>query len=96
MAPVFYRILQIPAADRQITDLSLGGIRIYSDERLDKGQRLDLRIYLPGGTSIEATAEVVWIKELPQGSGANHDVGMKFIDLSAEGLKEIRYILKKG
>ena len=62
-------------------DISLGGMRIYADEAVKKGTKLELELFLPDQTSVTCKVEVVWVDELPAGSPAKHDVGLKFIDI---------------
>lgn len=63
-------------------NISLGGVRITSDEDFDIGQTLDVELFLPNGMTIEAVAKVVWIKRQPPGSEGLYDVGMEFMGLS--------------
>jgi hypothetical protein len=95
MAPVLYHIPKAPAEKRRISNLSLGGVRIYSDERLDTGQVLDMEFFLPNGSVLEAKARVVWVKELPPGSKGVYDVGMELIKLSGKARKELALVLKQ-
>jgi hypothetical protein len=37
----------------------------------------------------------VWIKELPPGSGAVYDVGLEFLDLPDEAMRELLSALKE-
>lgn len=78
---------------RQISDISLGGLRIYSDEPLKEGKGLDVELFLPMGQSVKAIARVVWIEELPGGSDARYDVGLEFIHLPPVATNEIKSML---
>jgi len=95
MAPVFYRAIKLSTPRQQVNNLSLQGVRIYSDERLDVGQTLELEFFFPNGITLEVMARVVWIKKLPPGSAGVYDVGMEFINLSEKALKELDAVLKK-
>jgi len=79
---------------RRVSNLSLGGVRIYSDERLDIGQELELEFFLPNGVVVKASARVVWSKELPPGSQGVYDVGLEFLALSKRARKELSHILE--
>jgi hypothetical protein len=96
MAPVFYRPVPTRASKQRVSNLSLGGVRIYSDERFYVGQKLELEFFFPNGSIIKATAGVVWTKELPPGSEAIFDVGMEFTELSEEARKELEGVLKNN
>jgi c-di-GMP-binding flagellar brake protein YcgR len=94
MAPVLYHIARKPAKRQRVSNLSLGGVRIFSDERLDIGQEVDLDFFLPSGAAIEARARVVWIKELPPGSKGVYDVGLEFVKLSKRAREELSSVLR--
>jgi len=94
MAPVLYRIHRKPAKRQRVSNLSLGGVRIHSDEYLDIGQELDLEFFLPNGSVLKAKAQVVWIKELPPGSKGVYDVGLEFAALPKKAKRELELVLK--
>ena len=95
MAPVLCRMPEQKVSEgRRVSNLSLGGVRIYSDERLEVGQELELEFLLPSGSNLEARARVVWIKELPPGSQGVYDVGLEFVALPKKARRELRLILK--
>ncbi len=94
MAPVFYRIPRILTAKRRVSNLSLMGVRIYSDEMINVGERLELEFFLPDGKTEEAIGRVVWIKEMPEGAEAMYDVGVEFIGLSEDAVKKLKTVLK--
>ncbi len=93
MAPVLCRVPRILTAKKRVTDLSLGGVRIYSDEHIEVGERLELQFLLPDGSKAEAIAKVVWIKEMPPGSAAAYDVGLEFLDMTGAAREKLRAIL---
>lgn len=77
-----------------MSDLSLGGVRIYSDEWHNVGELLELEFFLPGGSLIEAIGRVVWIKEMPSRAEALYDVGLEFVELSDAAIKKLKGVLK--
>ena len=81
------------ARQRQPIDLSLGGVRIFSDERLKIGELLKLEFFIGDGDPVTYTAEVVWIEPLPDGTAAKFDVGLKFLDLEPAALKLLVSVL---
>ena len=91
---MFYRATRILSPKRRVSDLSLGGVRIYSDEWLAVGGQLELEFFLPDGSTVEARAKVAWIKEMPEGAEAVYDVGMEFVELSEGAVKKLKTILK--
>lgn len=81
-APITVRPVSIlaGAVPHRVNDVSLGGLRAFSDERHKVGKRLELELTFPGGESATVLAEVVWVETLPTGSPAAYDVGMRYVD----------------
>jgi PilZ domain-containing protein len=102
-----YRRLQAPilvrpvsalaslAKKRVVNDISLGGVRAYSDEKQRPGSRLELELFLPGDASATVLAEVVWVETLPEGAPARFDVGLRFVDVRPEDLERIAALLRE-
>ncbi len=67
---------------RRAADVSLGGMRLYADEAPAAGDRLQLELFLHDQSELTLRVEVVWVEELPEGSPARFDVGVKFVELS--------------
>lgn len=67
---------------RNTQDVSLGGMRIFSDDAYPVGSRLDLEVLLPEGVMVRCWAEVVWTVELTAGVPARFDVGLRFTDMA--------------
>ena len=93
-APVFCRpagLKLFSKDEEQPIDVSLGGVRVYSDEALAVGDRLTLELFVKdpgdaprGAQALTFDAEVAWIEPLgPDGPG-RFDVGLKFLHLSRE------------
>ncbi len=80
-APSFIRSPTIFGPRGRIFNISLGGIRVYSDSYLKKGRRLEIEIFLSREKSVEALTQVVWIENLPHGSNALYAVGLEFLKL---------------
>jgi hypothetical protein len=81
------------ARQREPLDVSLGGIRIFSDDPLRVGELLKMEFFLPDTEPVTYTAEVVWIEPLPAGSAARFDVGLKFIQLGPDALQLLMKVL---
>src|SRR5437763_617759 len=93
-APVFCRPLGKPFfGRRRATDISLGGIRIFADEAPAMGDRLELELFLPESGELVCTVEVVWVEDLPEGSPARHDVGVKFVSISDADRQRLSAVL---
>jgi PilZ domain len=69
---------------RRAADVSMGGMRLYADEPPAIGDRLELELFLPDERAAVCQVEVVWVDELPAGSPARFDIGVKFLVVSPE------------
>jgi len=49
--PIYYRVARSKDLRQRVSNISLGGVRIYSDERFDEGESVELEFFLPGGHS---------------------------------------------
>ncbi len=85
-APVYCRAagLKIFSKHEEPIDVSRGGVRVYSDERLEVGARLTMELFLKDQPQVTFDAEVAWIEPLGPGAPCKYDVGLKFLHLSAE------------
>jgi len=92
---VYYRIGKSQSLRQRVSNISMGGVRIYSDQRLDAGEEVELELHFPNGFSGKGSARVVWIKELPPDSGASYDVGLEFLELPDEAIEELKEALKE-
>ena len=85
------------ARQRQPIDVSLGGVRIYSDEQLKIGELLKMEFFTKDSPPLTYTAEVVWIEPLQGPAGAappaRFDVGLKFLYLEPSALKALLRVL---
>jgi hypothetical protein len=77
----------------QTVDVSLGGVRIYSDASMRVGTHVELDFLAPDTPPITFTAEVMWVEELAAGAPARFDVGLRFLQLAPDGLKLLFHIL---
>jgi len=68
-------------------DISLGGLRIYSDQDYRVGELLRLDIFFPRAQHVTFTAEVMWTKTLGKGAPARFDLGLAFVELHPNALK---------
>jgi hypothetical protein len=81
------------ARQRQPIDVSLGGVRIYSDDHLKVGELLKLEFFVEEASPVTYTAQVVWVDRLAQGAPAAFDVGLKFLHLEPAALKMLVGVL---
>jgi Tfp pilus assembly protein PilZ len=94
-SPICYRSASLFSARKPLVNISLGGIRIYSDEKFKIGKRLEIELLLPDDAVLRCTMKVVWQSPLPEGSKANYDTGLQFLDIPADGLEHLTEILEQ-
>lgn len=61
-------------------DISAGGMRVFTPECLEAGERLPLELKMPDGGSIDLWAEVAWTKPSIDGTGGC-EAGLRFTDI---------------
>jgi len=78
-------------------NVSEGGLLVYLSEKVEMGQLLHLKLFFPSGSelnSVELIAEVVW-RDIHLGKDwGDHRCGIRFIDISPEGLTQLKKFLK--
>lgn len=80
---------------RNTRDVSLGGMRVHSDEDFQIGTRLDLDVLLSDQTSVRCWAVVVWRTELAPGAGARYDIGLRFTDMDPADIQRLAGVLTR-
>ncbi len=86
-APVVFRYKSPLSGPTVATDISRGGLRMYSDELLEVGKELSLDILLDEKTTVSFHGRVVWKKRLGPRFSANYDIGIEFLDITEEQQK---------
>ncbi len=80
----------------QALDASEGGLQILLPEQTEVGQKLNMKLFVSSGSklnSIEMLAEVVWINtQLGEGERL-YRAGVKFINISPEGMTKLKDFL---
>jgi hypothetical protein len=71
---------------RQPVDVSLGGVRIFSDQPMQIGELLKMEFFTLGARPVTFTAEVVWIEPMDANACARFDVGLRFLHLDPDAL----------
>jgi hypothetical protein len=92
-APVLYRAPRLINLERKVRDISIGGVRIYSDNRLDVGKKIEIEFILPGGHCIVAEVRVVWTSVVDIEGEKLHEIGLEFIRLSPADFHELKKVL---
>src|SRR5262245_14723771 len=83
-----------PLFRRDPVDVSLGGMRVYSDDRVEPGSRLETELFLTEERTVTATVRVIWVDALPEGGPARYDVGLQFLDVAPDDLEQLTGLLE--
>jgi len=81
------------AIPRRVNDVSLGGLRAYSDVPYQVGARFELELLFRDAEHALVLAEVVWMQALARDAPARFDVGLRYVDASDLDLARIRRAL---
>src|SRR5262245_64543945 len=91
---MLWRLLGMVAKLRTV-NMSLGGARVYSDDRMKLGRKLHLELLAGPDSTVQVLARVVWIDELEAGAPARYDLGLEFLDVPEEMTSRLAAILQK-
>jgi hypothetical protein len=80
-------------AARRVRNISIGGLRVFSDDEHEPGDRLELELLLPRGESVELLGQVVWIVKTSADAPAPFDVGIEFLSVAPGDLERIASVL---
>jgi hypothetical protein len=92
-APILWRPVGPLTSITPLIDISLGGLRVYSDEPYPTGEPMEIEVFLRDRRTVTALVEVAWCRELPEDSHAPYDIGLQFVDLSPEGFELLSTVL---
>ncbi|MDR4509979.1 MAG: PilZ domain-containing protein [Candidatus Brocadiaceae bacterium] len=93
--PIINRPASFTSSRTPIHNIGLGGIRVYSDDKIKLGELLELELFLPDNTSFVCKAKVVWQKPLPEGAKAKYDLGLQFTEVPSDIMKRLSGIIEK-
>ena len=92
---MLWRSPGLAAKFSRTVNVSMGGARVFSDDRMKIGAKLNLELLPEPATSVQVLARVAWIDELPDGSPARFDVGLEFLDVPEEMVSRLGAILQR-
>ena len=92
---MLWRSAGVVAKFSRTVNMSLGGARVFSDDRLKLGTKLYIELLPDPDSSVQVLARVVWIDELPAGAPARYDVGLEFLDVPEEMISRLAAILQR-
>lgn len=85
---MFYRAARLLGPRSPAQDLSLGGVRILTDDALSIGKRLEIELFLPDGGSLSVDVRVAWVRPL-EDDFALFEAGLEFLAMDAAQAKLI-------
>jgi c-di-GMP-binding flagellar brake protein YcgR len=96
--PIEYSLLPSSASQSgRALNVSEGGLLVYLSEKVEIHQLLELRLFFPSGSElnrIELIAEVVW-RDIHLGKDwGDYRCGVRFVDISSEGLNKLKRFLR--
>lgn len=92
-ARVLYKPAKLIGQKRQVPDISLGGMRIFSFKYYPVGATLHIELSLPSGQTSVAVTRVVWVEAYPKDSEAPYDLGLEFTHLAFSAAQELKSVL---
>ena len=81
--------LEVFHSHRNVSDLSLGGMRAFSDDALRVGERLECEVLPQGDRPIRVWGSVVWCVPSDTSSGAVYEAGVMFTDMEPDDLQRL-------
>ncbi len=96
-APIYFQTPRLKDEQRPVLDISLGGLRVFSDDPFEVGERIQLELLLPpDGFEVSALTRVAWVKRLPEGSPAVYDIGFELLIVDGDGMKHLGRVLQSA
>jgi len=84
--PLYYRPARLFGPRQPARDVSRGGIKVFTDERLELGRRLEIELFLPDGSSLTIDVRVAWLRELSD-ADAQFEAGLEFLAMDEERVR---------
>jgi hypothetical protein len=74
---------------RRVNDISLGGLRTYSDDPVMVGQRQEIELLFQDGGSATMLVEVAWVETMPEGGPARFECGLRIVHARKDDIAAI-------
>src|SRR4030043_481418 len=95
--PIEYSLLPSPVSHPgRALNASEGGLLVYLTQKVEINQLLQLKIFFPSGSElngVEFIAEVVWKDIHLEKDWGDYRCGLRFVDISPEGLNKLTKFL---
>jgi hypothetical protein len=76
-----------------VLDVSLGGVRVYSDFALTIGMTMNIELHTDGCPRVSSIAEVVRVMPLGRAAPAPYEVGLRFVHFDPIAVKVLLHVL---
>ncbi len=97
-APVLCRPLGaalVSKDEREVQDISMGGVRVFTDDQHKIGDHLELELFLPEGEAMTLDTQVMWVDTLPAGGHSKFELGLRFVEVSAADAARLEAVLRE-
>ncbi len=91
-APIDYQI-EGTAFRQRVLDISLSGLRVYSEKRLWPGQLLNVTLFFADHAYPYST-KIAWCSPLLPGAARRYEAGLQFVNMTPEAGLRLRAHLK--
>jgi c-di-GMP-binding flagellar brake protein YcgR len=97
-ASVFYRPAGLAFLHHSYNtrNISLGGMRVLSDQAMAVGNKLELDVILADDSVVRCWATVVWAEELAPGGEARFEIGFRFTDMAEPDIQRLASVLNRS
>jgi Tfp pilus assembly protein PilZ len=92
---MLWRSPGLAAKFSRTVNVSMGGARVFSDDTMKIGAKVNLELLPDPDTSVQVLARVAWIDALGDGAPARFDVGLEFLDVPEEMVSRLAAILQR-
>lgn len=74
---------------RRVVNVSVGGIRIYTDKHVGIGETVEIELHLPTRKPILGRGRVAWERTLPELAPYRYDLGLEFIGMETADAEDL-------
>jgi hypothetical protein len=95
-ANVQYRPTKLIGRKHLAPNISLGGIRIFSNTHFKKGETVNIELSFPDGRRTIVLTKVAWVDSYPKDSDSVYEFGLKFIHVPTQSLDMLKLELDRA
>jgi hypothetical protein len=94
-ANVQYRPTKLIGRKHLAPNISLGGMRIFSNTHFKKGETVNIELSFPDGQRTVVLAKVAWLDSYPKDSDSVYEFGLEFIHVPPQSLDMLKLELNR-